>query len=111
MRGQVVDINIDPYSDNGITPDYELLVTMVDPSGETIMNKFINEPFHVKLRPAHPGWHAIIVTNIGEAGIASGTNIVSRPYNEDTDKEVDMAIQCLVPASVKNEQNTPFTWC
>jgi hypothetical protein len=111
MLGQVAEINIEPNSNEANTTDYELLVTMVDPSGEAIFNKFIKEPFYVKLRPMHPGWHAIIVTNVGETGIASETNIVSRPYNEDADKDVEFASQCLVPPSLRNEDNTPFAWC
>lgn len=111
MEGQVVEISIEPYSDEAASPDYELLVTMVDPSGETIINKFIKEPFYAKLRPAHPGWHAIIVTNVGETGIAPGTSIESRPYDEDTDKDVKMAFSCIVPPSMRNENNTPYPWC
>ena len=111
MAGQVAELSIEPNSNEANTPDYELLVTMVDPSGETIVNKFIKEPFHAKLRPAHPGWHAIIVTNIGETGIASGTSIESRPYDENTDGQVEIAIQCIVPPSVRDEDNSPFPWC
>ncbi len=110
MQGQVAEIRIEPYSDEVNTPDYELLVTMVDPSGETIINKFI-EPLYVMLRPAHPGWHAIIVTNVGQTAIASGASIESREYNEDTDKGAEFASPCIVPPSKRNENNTPFPWC
>ncbi|HEX7033709.1 MAG TPA: hypothetical protein VF172_11985 [Nitrososphaera sp.] len=111
IEGQVVEISIEPHSDEADSPDYELLVTMVDPSGETIINKFIKEPFYAKLRPAHPGWHAIIVTNVGETGIAPGTIIESRPYNEDTDKDAKIAFSCIVTPSMRNEKNTPYPWC
>ncbi len=111
MQGQVAEIRIEPYSDDANTPDYELLVTIVDPSGETIINKFIKEPFYAKLRPAHPGWHAVIVTNLGENGIASGASIESRAYDEDADKDADFASSCIVPPSLRNENNTPFPWC
>jgi hypothetical protein len=111
MASQVAEIIIEPNSNGANTPDYELLVTMVDPSGETIMNKFISEPFHTKMRPAHYGWHAIIVTNVGDTGIAPGTSIESRPYDEVADDDVEIATQCIVPPSMKNENNTPFPWC
>jgi hypothetical protein len=111
MHGQIAEIRIEPNSNEANTPDYELLVTMVDPSGETIFNKFIKEPFYVKLRPMHPGWHAIVVTNVGDTDIASGMNIVSRAYDEDADKDVEFASQCLVPASLRNEDNAPYPWC
>lgn len=111
MEGQVAEISIEPRSDEPNPPDYELLVTMVDPSGETIIHKFIKEPFHVKLRPTHPGWHAIIVTNVGETDIAPGTSIESRPYDEDADKDVELALSCIVPPSMRNENNTPYPWC
>ncbi len=84
---------------------------MVDPSGQTIINKFIKEPFYVKLRPGHPGWHAIIVTNLGETGVAPGTRIESRPYDEVVDGDVEIATECIVPPSKRNENNTPYPWC
>ena len=111
MQDQVVVIRIEPYLDDADTPDYELLVTMVDPSGETIINKFIKEPLYVMLRPMHPGWHAIIITNVGQTGIASGANIESRAYDEDTDRGAPFATPCIVPPSLRNDSNSPYPWC
>lgn len=111
MKGQVVEINIEPNAGGEPVPDYELLLTVTDPSGQTIMNKFIKEPYHVKFLPSHPGWHAIVITNVGETGIATGANVVSHPYDENVDGHAEIAISCIVPPSLRTENNTPFPWC
>ncbi|WP_337861483.1 hypothetical protein [Nitrososphaera sp.] len=111
-RGQVMEVRIEPnLGSTQPIPEYELLITMVDPGGYTVFSKFIKEPFVQKFIPAREGWHAIIITNVGNTTIASGDRIGSRMRDPSADKDVPIAIPCIVPPSLKNPGNTPWPWC
>ena len=105
-----MDIRIEP-SGGEHTPDYELLITMVDPGGYTIFSKFIKEPFAQKFASGREGWYAIVITNVGNTTIGSGDRIESRAFDASVDSDAQTPLPCIVPPSLKNENNTPFPWC
>ncbi|MGI0020109.1 MAG: hypothetical protein ACREAY_06535 [Nitrososphaera sp.] len=111
MAGQVMELRIEPNTGNEPIPEYELLVTLVDPSGGMVFTKFITEPYYQEFRPLYPGWHAIIITNVGETTVASGAWIKSRAFEVDDDQDVPFANHCNIPPSFEKGRDLSYPWC